>query len=284
MLQRRVSPAKKYLRRTLQIIALVGTLLVGIIALALIASQTPWFRDWLRRLRRPPGGQLRQRHGVDRQPRRQPVLRGRARRPRHRRQRRARRHAEAGRGQVQPGAARVARPDRAADRACTSPTSCCATTRSGWNLASLIKKQQQEADRQGPGKPLSLPDIEIDDGRVAIDDRAPSPSYTLPSKIDGLNAKAGFAYAPVHYSVTLDRFAFNGHAPDLQVQQPRRPARHQRRRSARREAVSADGAELHDVDGVVRHYLANPALQVTVSSPKLSLPEFGGRAAAAPGL
>src|SRR3954464_3292200 len=49
MLQRRVSPAKKYLRRTLQIVALVGTLLIGIIALALIVSQTPWFRDWLRR-------------------------------------------------------------------------------------------------------------------------------------------------------------------------------------------------------------------------------------------
>src|SRR6476646_7811788 len=49
MLQRRVSPAKKYARRTLQVFALVGTLLIGIIALALIVSQTPWFRDWLRK-------------------------------------------------------------------------------------------------------------------------------------------------------------------------------------------------------------------------------------------
>src|SRR5215813_2353866 len=49
MLQRRVSPAKKYLRRTLQIVALVGTLLIAILALALIVSQTPWFKDWLRR-------------------------------------------------------------------------------------------------------------------------------------------------------------------------------------------------------------------------------------------
>src|SRR6188508_2247713 len=48
MLQRRVSPAKKYVSRTLQIVALVGTLLIGIVALALIASQTPWFRGWLR--------------------------------------------------------------------------------------------------------------------------------------------------------------------------------------------------------------------------------------------
>src|SRR5690242_21907546 len=49
MLQRRISPAKKYMRRTLQIIAFIGTLVIGIVALALIASQTPWFRDWLRR-------------------------------------------------------------------------------------------------------------------------------------------------------------------------------------------------------------------------------------------
>ena len=37
------------LRRVLQVVALVGTLMVGIVALALIVSQTPWFRDWLRR-------------------------------------------------------------------------------------------------------------------------------------------------------------------------------------------------------------------------------------------
>ena len=36
-------------RRSLQVIALVGTLMVGIVAVALIVSQTPWFRDWLRR-------------------------------------------------------------------------------------------------------------------------------------------------------------------------------------------------------------------------------------------
>ena len=37
------------LRRLLQAVAIVGTLLVGIVATALIVSQTPWFRDWLRR-------------------------------------------------------------------------------------------------------------------------------------------------------------------------------------------------------------------------------------------
>src|SRR5437016_4184412 len=44
------SGAMRAVRRLLQVVALVGTLIVGIIALALIVSQTPWFKDWLRRL------------------------------------------------------------------------------------------------------------------------------------------------------------------------------------------------------------------------------------------
>src|SRR5215204_2406062 len=39
----------RMLRRALQVVALVGTLMVAILAIALIVSQTPWFRDWLRR-------------------------------------------------------------------------------------------------------------------------------------------------------------------------------------------------------------------------------------------
>ena len=48
-MQKRMAPANTSFRRVLRIVALVGTLLVGIVALALIVSQTPWFRDWLRR-------------------------------------------------------------------------------------------------------------------------------------------------------------------------------------------------------------------------------------------
>src|SRR6188768_4583589 len=48
MLQGWASPPGSYMRRTLQIVAFVGTLLVGILAFALIVSQTPWFKDWLR--------------------------------------------------------------------------------------------------------------------------------------------------------------------------------------------------------------------------------------------
>src|SRR5690349_23068048 len=275
MLQRRSSPAKKYMRRTLQIVALVGTLLIGIIALALIVSQTPWFRDWLRKYVVRQAGQY-----VN--------------------------------GTVQIGSLGgnlfygVQLGDVAIDvdgehvvtlksveikysvselisqgvtvREITlqEPYILARRDAQGWNLARLPKKQAQEADRKGPGRSVSLPSIVIVNGRAVVDDRAPSPSYRIPSRIDGLNVKAGFEYAPVHYSVTLDQFSFNGTAPDLTVQKLTG------RIGTRGDDLNVEklflqtGQSSVTIDGVVRNYLSSPSLQVTASSPSLSLPEFGG--------
>jgi len=273
MLQRRISPAKRYLRRTLQVVALIGTIVVGIIALALIASQTAWFRDWLRRfVVREAGNYVNGTVSIG-------SLGG---------------NLFYG---VQLGdiaidvngehvvtlkqveikyslAELVSKGMTVRQIVLHQPYVLLRHDRNGWNVANLVKRQQQEADRQGPGRPLSMPDIEIDDGRLAIDDRAPSPSYTLPSRIDGVNVKAGFAYAPVHYSQTLDRVALNGHAPDLAVQALTG------RVGTRDDDLNVEKLFLQTpqssltIDGVVRHYLSNPSLQVTVSAPKLSLPEF----------
>src|SRR5688500_11108447 len=183
MLQRRVSPSRKYLRRTLQVVALVGTLLIGIVALALIASQTPWFRDWLRGY-------------VERQ---------------------AKQYVN---GTVSIGSLGgnlfygIQLGDVAVDfngeRVMTlknveikysiaelvsqgvtirqirldEPYVLARRDANGWNLAKMMKKQAQEADRKGPRKPISLPNIQIVNGRAAIDDRAPSGTYRYPSRID----------------------------------------------------------------------------------------------------
>src|SRR5829696_1373351 len=258
MLQRRTAPAKKYLRRTLQIVALVGTLLVGIIALALIVSQTPWFRDWLRKYVVRQAGQY-----VN--------------------------------GTVSIGSLGgnlfygVQLGDIAVDvdgehvitlksveikYSLSELVSQGVTVREirleepfilarrdarGWNLARIAKKQQQEADRKGPTKPLSLPSIEIVNGRAVIDDRAPSQSYRFPSRIDALNVKAGFEYQPVHYSVTLDRFAFSGRAPDLTVQKLTG------RLGTRGDDFNVEKLFLQTaqssiaIDGVLRNYLAAPS-------------------------
>src|SRR6516165_10284450 len=49
MLQKRASAVRKYLRRSLRVVALVATIVLGIIVLALMTSQTPLFKDWLRK-------------------------------------------------------------------------------------------------------------------------------------------------------------------------------------------------------------------------------------------
>ena len=37
-----------FARRLLQIVAFVGTLIVGVASMAAIVTQTNWFKDWLR--------------------------------------------------------------------------------------------------------------------------------------------------------------------------------------------------------------------------------------------
>src|SRR4051812_18901135 len=209
MLQRRVSPAKKYLRRTLQVVALVGTLLVGIVALALIVSQTPWFRDWLRKYVVRQAGQYVngtvsigslggnlfygvQLGDVAIDVNGEHIL--------------TLKNVE-----VKYSVAElISQGITVRQIRLEQPYVLLRHDASGWNVASLVKRQEQEADRQGPAKPVSLPDIEIVDGRAVIEDKLPADAYRLPSRIDGLNVKAGFEYAPVHYSLTLDRLAFAG--------------------------------------------------------------------------
>ncbi len=262
-------------RRTLRIIALAGTLIVGVLALALIVSQTPWFRDWLRRYAvRAAGnyvngtlsiGSL----GGD-------LFYG----------------VELGDVAIEVNgehvvtlkqveikyslAELVAKGVLVRQIVVRQPYVLLRHDAAGWNVASLIKRQQQEADRQGPRKPVSLPDIEIVDGRVAIDDRAPSPDWRLPSTIDGVNARADFEYEPVHYSVTLDRLAFNGHAPDLTV------TKVTGRFGTRDDDLHLEKVFLQTpksdvtVDGVLRAYLTNPSLQMTMSAPSMALADFAG--------
>ena len=275
MLQRRVTPAKRYLRRTLQIVALVGTLLIGIIALALIVSQTGWFHDWLRKyvVRQASqyvngtvsigslGGNLF--YGIELgdvsiDVNGEHILTLR---------------------QVELKysiAELISQGVSVQQIRLNQPFVLLRHDASGWNLGRLVKRQQQEANRQGPRKSLMLPDIQIVDGRLAIDDRAPSEKFRLPSRVDGLNVKASFAYAPVHYSATLERLTFSGKAPDLTVRQLT-GALATREDDLNVNKLFLETAESAvSIDGVIHDYLASPSMQVTVSAQKLSLPEFGG--------
>src|SRR4051812_37245011 len=275
MLQRRVSPAKKYARRTLQVIALIGTLLIGIIALALIASQTPWFRDWLRKYTVRQAGQYID-GTVSVSSLSGNLFTG----------------IELGDIAIDVNGEHVITLKRAEVKysigqlisngitvqeiRLEQPFVLLRHDANGWNVSRLVKEQAQEADRTGPGRPLSMPNIEIIDGRVTIDDRAPSDAYTLPKQIQGLNAKAGYEYAPVHYSVTLDRFQFTASDPNLVVQQlsGRLATRDDNLNIEKLSLRTADSQVT--IDGAINSYAKNPSLQVTVTSPRVSLPELAG--------
>jgi autotransporter translocation and assembly factor TamB len=263
------------IRRLLRVVALAGTILVGMLALALIVSQTPWFRDWLRRyVVRTAGnyvngtlsiGSL----GGD-------LFYG----------------LELGDVDIDVNGEHVmtlkqveikysisellAKGITVRQIVLREPYVLLRRDASGWNVAHLIRRQQQEADRQGPRKALSLPEIEIVNGRVAIDDRLPSPSYRLPSAVDGLNAKAGFEYAPVHYSVTLDQLSFNGHAPDLAVRTLTGRFGTRQDELHLEKVFLQTPASAVTVDGVLRNYLSSPSLQVTLSAPAMALADFAG--------
>ena len=180
-----MSPATNYVRRTLQIVAFVGTLLVGVIALALIASQTPWFRGWLRGyVERQAkqyvngtisigslGGNLF--YGIELGDINIDVN--------------GEHILTLKRVEITYSLAQLVSQGVTIEQIrVEQPFVLARHDASGWNLRRLVKRQEQEANRQGPRKSLFLPDIQIVDGRAAIDDRAPSPSYRWPSRINGL--------------------------------------------------------------------------------------------------
>jgi autotransporter translocation and assembly factor TamB len=269
------------LRRILQVVALVGTLMVGVLAVALIVSQTPWFKDWLRRY-------------VVRESKQ--YLNGEL--------------AIGGLGGNLLFGANLSdvAVDVSGERVVAvksleldynvfqlissglvlnqikiqDPVLHVERDANGWNLGRLVKKQEQEADRQGPGRPISLPSIEITGGSVSVNDGLASSAYTLPRRIDGLDVKASYEYAPVHYSVEVDHIRFRGTAPDLSLEQlTGKLAVRDDNLYLEQVKVKTPGTSL-TIDGVVQNYLATPVLNLTTTG-NVSLPEVARVVPAAAG-
>src|SRR5262245_46113633 len=268
------------IRRVLQVVTFVGTLMVGVLALALIVSQTPWFRDWLRRYivresKQYLNGQLTigGLHGnllfganvadvaVDVSGERVVAVKG----------------VELDYSVFTFISQGLTLQQIKVDQ----PVLHVERDADGWNLARLVKRQEQEANRQGPMRPVSLPSIEISDASVAISD-ANGSSVSLPRRIDDVDVKAQFEYAPVHYSLTLDHVSFHGSSPSVAV-----------RELTGKLAVRDDNLYLDDVtlemretsvtlNGVVEQYLATPIVKITTTG-NVSLPEIGRVVQAAAG-
>lgn len=274
------------IRRTAQVVALVGTLIVGILAVALIVSQTPWFKDWLRRyvMRESSqylngqltigglGGNLF--FGVDLSDVAIDVA--------------GERIVAVKNLQVDYSVIDfISRGLVVDDIRITEPRLVLRRGSDGqWNLASLVKKQQQEAEREGPERPVSIGSIGIASGLLTIDDaphadgtvgtsgRTEPATVNLPTAIRNLDAKLSFRYEPVRFTVGIDHISFRSLSPALDVN------RVQGTVSVRDDDLFIDKLKVHtaestlNVDGSVESYATAPVLKVQAASERLSIPEI----------
>src|SRR6476646_5862763 len=84
-----------------------------------------------------------------------------------------------------------------------------------WELSRLVKKEQTEADRSGPARPIAIDAIEIAEGEVAIDAPVGTSGVEVPKKFEHLDAKLSFKYEPVRYSIEITNISFRGDEPAI---------------------------------------------------------------------
>ncbi|HJZ72169.1 MAG TPA: translocation/assembly module TamB domain-containing protein [Vicinamibacterales bacterium] len=143
-----------------------------------------------------------------------------------------------------------------------------------WQLSRLVKKQEREADRSGPGRPITIDAIEITDGKVAIDSPVGTSGVEVPKKFEHLDAKLSFKYEPVRYSIEITNVSFRGSEPSIALNALSGGV------SVHGDAVNIDKLALRtsetslSIDGAVQNYLSKPNLNLQISSDKLSIPEI----------
>ncbi len=263
------------IRRWLRIGSFVVALFVGLLVVAIVSTQTAWFRDWLRRyVIREAGGYLNatlaiQRldgnlftgieiQGVSLTQGRETIFAAK----------------DVGlryslwdliTGDVVIDEIRITEPRLALSR---GPA--------GWNVAGLVKAQAQEADREGPAQPITISHIGVSNGTVTIAEADGPDRLGLPKRIERLDLQGSFAYQPVDFVIDLGHVSFRASEPALALNS-----------LTGRIVVNQDDVTLEKLTirtaesalsarGSVHAYLQTPTLNVAVSSEKLTPREFAG--------
>ena len=143
-----------------------------------------------------------------------------------------------------------------------------------WSLSRLVKKEEQEADREGPARSVSIDAIELTDGAILMDQPVGTSGIAVPKRFEHLDAKLSFAYEPVRYSIEITQLSFRGQEPALAVNALSGGI------AVKEDTIFVEKLALRTaesslaVDGAVQHYLSKPQVNLQISSEKLSLPEL----------
>ncbi len=261
------------IRRSVHVVAWLGTLAVALVSVALIVSQTPWFRDWIRR-------------AVIREAKQ--YLNG-----------------ELTIGAVTGslfydfGLSDVA-VDLSGDRVVavkaiavdysiftlvahgividhitlTEPRVHLVRDGEGWNVRRLVKERASEANRRGPNRTISLPSIALVDGSVTLDDVKGSSNYRLPARMDDFDVQASFEYEPVHFTIGLSQVSFRGADPEFVVQSTTGTIAVRDDNLYLEKMVVKTAESAFNLGGTIESYLATPVIKLAMDG-TLSLPEIG---------
>jgi hypothetical protein len=143
-----------------------------------------------------------------------------------------------------------------------------------WSISRLIKRERQEADRQGPARPISIADIGISDGSVEIAGPVGTSGVEVPKRFEHLDAKFNFRYSPVRYSIEITHVSFRGSQPAIGLNALSGGV------SVRNDTVFVEKLAVRteetslSIDGAVENYLTTPIFKFQISSDKTSLPEI----------
>ncbi len=86
-----------------------------------------------------------------------------------------------------------------------------------WNLASLVRRDASDADRQGPRRTIRLLSIEVVEGDVRLGNPFTLGGFQLPTGYELLNASLSFTYVPVTWRLDFKEASWIGLAPDLTI-------------------------------------------------------------------
>ena len=143
-----------------------------------------------------------------------------------------------------------------------------------WSIARLIKKQENEANRQGPAYPIAISAIGISDASIVVDDPVGTSGLDVPDRIDRLDAQLSFEYQPVHFSIEINHASFRATDPAIGLNSLSGGV------AVRDDTVFLERIALRteessvQVAGAIQHYLTKPILNLQISSDKLSVPEI----------
>jgi autotransporter translocation and assembly factor TamB len=258
------------MRRLVRVLVVTLGLALGIVTLALLGTQTSWFKDWLRRYIVRESAQYL--NGELHIGRLSGTLLGGV--------------ALSDVTLTQDGQTVIAFKDINVDYSVldlvsqgivldeielNQPNIVATKTGDGWNLMRLVKKQAEENKRRGPGRPVTIKLIRIHDGRVRVDRGGNQPV----TEITKLDTAVGFRYVPVSFTVDIGRITFRASNPSFTL-------------SELSGVVKVAGPDItlqriyarlpeseFKIDGAVRSYKETPRLDLSVVSSKLTFPEIG---------